>query len=221
MSRCKHAEDSTAAVRELACRKGSADHLGRLTARDVSDLHDAACRAEFPRFLDILMLKADLAQWQIFDRDPLNQYVAQVEKRITAMPLKLNLKPGEAMLVNGALIRNTTQHRQILTIETQASVLRQKDVLSTERANRTPAGILHAEIVACLAKPGAESTHIAKIHGAIAQQMADADADHAAALRTVRRMVEEGNFHKALRALDPVRLEQERRLTPPVAANPD
>ncbi len=53
------------------------------------------------------------------------------------MPLKLSLKPGETLIINGAVVRNGDR-RGILLLENQARVLREKDVMQPEEAN-TPA----------------------------------------------------------------------------------
>jgi flagellar biosynthesis repressor protein FlbT len=55
-----------------------------------------------------------------------------------AMPLKLSLKPGETFVVNGAVVRNGDR-RSALLLETQARVLREKDILLPARAT-SPAG---------------------------------------------------------------------------------
>lgn len=47
------------------------------------------------------------------------------------MPLKLSLKPKEAVVVNGAVLRNGDRRGTIL-LQNQARVLRQKDVLAPE-----------------------------------------------------------------------------------------
>lgn len=47
------------------------------------------------------------------------------------MPLKLSLKPQEAVVVNGAVLRNGDRRGTIL-LQNQARVLRQKDVLRPE-----------------------------------------------------------------------------------------
>ncbi len=47
------------------------------------------------------------------------------------MPLKLSLKPKEAVVVNGAVLRNGDRRGTIL-LQNQARVLRQKDVLDPE-----------------------------------------------------------------------------------------
>jgi len=54
------------------------------------------------------------------------------------MPLKLSLKPGETFVVNGAVVRNGDR-RGVLLLETQARVLREKDILKPADA-ATPAG---------------------------------------------------------------------------------
>lgn len=53
------------------------------------------------------------------------------------MPLKLSLKPGETFVVNGAVVRNGDR-RGVLLLETQARVLREKDILQPDDAS-TPA----------------------------------------------------------------------------------
>lgn len=52
------------------------------------------------------------------------------------MPLKLSLKPKEAVVVNGAVLRNGDRRGTIL-LQNQARVLRQKDVLEPE-STQTP-----------------------------------------------------------------------------------
>ncbi len=47
------------------------------------------------------------------------------------MPLKLSLKPGEAVVVNGAVIRNGDRRGTFL-LETRARILRERDILFQE-----------------------------------------------------------------------------------------
>lgn len=44
------------------------------------------------------------------------------------MPLKLSLKPSEAVIVNGAVIRNG-ERRGTLLLETKARILRERDIM--------------------------------------------------------------------------------------------
>lgn len=50
------------------------------------------------------------------------------------MPLKLSLRPGEAVVVNGAVLRNGDRRGTVL-LENHARVLREKDVLQPESVN--------------------------------------------------------------------------------------
>ncbi|MGB3627196.1 MAG: flagellar biosynthesis repressor FlbT [Henriciella sp.] len=50
------------------------------------------------------------------------------------MPLKLSLKPAEAVVVNGAVIRNG-ERRSTLLLETKARILRERDVMFPEHIN--------------------------------------------------------------------------------------
>src|SRR3546814_16727512 len=58
------------------------------------------------------------------------------------MALTLNLKPGERVVVNGALIRNSSDSRTSIVIENKASILREKDFMRESEAI-TPARRLY------------------------------------------------------------------------------
>ncbi len=61
------------------------------------------------------------------------------------MPLKLSLKPKEAVVVNGAVLRNGDR-RGTMLLQNQARVLRQKDVLDPE-ATQTPTEHLYFAVM--------------------------------------------------------------------------
>lgn len=61
------------------------------------------------------------------------------------MPLKLSLKPKEAVVVNGAVLRNGDRRGTIL-LQNHARVLRQKDVLQPE-ATESPAEHLYFAVM--------------------------------------------------------------------------
>ena len=61
------------------------------------------------------------------------------------MPLKLSLKPKEAVVVNGAVLRNGDRRGTIL-LQNQARVLRQKDVLQAE-ATESPVQHLYFAVM--------------------------------------------------------------------------
>ncbi len=53
------------------------------------------------------------------------------------MPLKISLKPGEKVVINGAVISNGDR-RASFVLQNKASVLRERDIMQAEEAN-TPA----------------------------------------------------------------------------------
>jgi flagellar protein FlbT len=53
------------------------------------------------------------------------------------MPLTINLKPGEKLIVNGVVLQNA-HHVAKLLVHNEAALLREKDILAEEAAN-TPA----------------------------------------------------------------------------------
>jgi flagellar protein FlbT len=53
------------------------------------------------------------------------------------MPLKLSLKPGERLVLNGAVIQNGDRRASLL-LQNKAAVLREKDIMQPDEAN-TPA----------------------------------------------------------------------------------
>ena len=50
------------------------------------------------------------------------------------MALKLSLKPGERLVVNGAVLQNGDR-RSVLLLQNKASILREKDIIQPEEAN--------------------------------------------------------------------------------------
>ena len=51
------------------------------------------------------------------------------------MALKVALKPGERMLIGGAVIKNGSRQAAELIVENNVPVLREKDILSEKKAN--------------------------------------------------------------------------------------
>jgi flagellar protein FlbT len=51
------------------------------------------------------------------------------------MALKITLKPGERMILGGAVVTNGSSGSCDLIVENKVAILRQKDILSEEKAN--------------------------------------------------------------------------------------
>ena len=51
------------------------------------------------------------------------------------MALKITLKPGERMIIGGAVLTNGNSASCDLVVENKIPILRQKDILTEEKAN--------------------------------------------------------------------------------------
>ena len=91
------------------------------------------------------------------------------------MPLKLSLKPKEAVVVNGAVLRNGDRRGTIL-LQNRARVLRQKDVLQPE-ATESPAEHLYFAVMQMYLTGQTEGQLYDQTVTAIAAAMQDAQDD--------------------------------------------
>ncbi len=78
------------------------------------------------------------------------------------MPLTINLKPGEKLIVNGVVLQNT-QHAAKLVVHNEAALLRQKDILAEEAAN-TPARRVYFAIQCLYLFPDKSLIYLPLIH---------------------------------------------------------
>ena len=91
------------------------------------------------------------------------------------MPLKLSLKPKEAVVVNGAVLRNGDRRGTIL-LQNHARVLRQKDVLQPE-ATESPVEHLYFAVMQMYLTGQTEGQLYDQTVTAIAAAMEDAEDD--------------------------------------------
>lgn len=82
------------------------------------------------------------------------------------MPLKLSLKPNESFVVNGAVVRNGDR-RGVLLLETQARVLREKDILQPEEVD-TPAKATYFAVMQMYLLGESDGPALARVETALA-----------------------------------------------------
>lgn len=73
------------------------------------------------------------------------------------MALKLSLKPGERLALNGAVLTNGNR-RTTLTVETKARVLRERDILQPEEVT-TPATRIYFPVMMMYLDPASRAEH--------------------------------------------------------------
>ncbi|HMK67082.1 MAG TPA: flagellar biosynthesis repressor FlbT [Stellaceae bacterium] len=123
------------------------------------------------------------------------------------MPLAINLKPNERLIVNGVVIQNSATAAKLL-IHNTAAVLREKDIVTEEGAN-SPALRIYFAIQCRYLFPAKETAYLPLIHQFIEEFEAAAPST-AELTREIRRHVDEGAFYQALKAAKQlIRREQE------------
>ena len=127
------------------------------------------------------------------------------------MPLKLTLKPGERIVINGCAIRNS-ERRQVLTIESQADVIRGKDLLEPDAA-ATPVSKVYFLIQTVLICAETRDKLLPVIQRDLAVLATVFGAGTVAHIFEAANYVSQGDYYKALSELRPVLQHEETLLT--------
>jgi flagellar protein FlbT len=112
------------------------------------------------------------------------------------MPLAINLRPNERLIVNGVVIQNSAASAKLL-IHNNAAVLREKDIITEEGAN-TPARRVYFAIQCKYLFPGKEGTYLPLIHQFI-EEFATAAPSTLSITQELRRQVDAGLLYQALK----------------------
>lgn len=113
------------------------------------------------------------------------------------MPLTINLKPRERLIVNGVVIENSGQPAQIL-IHNSAALLREKDIL-TEAQAKTPARRIYFAIQCQYLFPGKEDLFLPIIYDFL-REFAEAAPSAAALVRDIGGFVDARELYRALKS---------------------
>ncbi|MGH6969446.1 MAG: flagellar biosynthesis repressor FlbT [Stellaceae bacterium] len=130
------------------------------------------------------------------------------------MPLTINLKPREKLILNGVVIENSGPMAKIL-IHTNAALLREKDVLPEEKAT-TPARRIYFAIQCQYLFAGKADMFLASIN----RQLAEYEQARPAArgmLGEIRRLLAEDQFYRALKTAKLLIQHEEEAAAPPSA----
>lgn len=126
------------------------------------------------------------------------------------MGLRLTLKPGERVILNGCIVRNAGRGRMDVEIENRSDVLRAQDIITEARAGSPVRSVAHA-IQHALASRERREELVPQILSSLDQIEAALNPVVAPALRAVRESLASGDYYAALRKLEPV-LDREKRL---------
>lgn len=112
------------------------------------------------------------------------------------MPLTINLKPHERLIVNGVVIENSGSVARLL-IHNNAALLREKDIVTEEQAT-TPALRIYFSIQCEYLFPGKTEQFLPIIYRFLAE-FEEAAPSTTAMIHEIRGLVETGQFYRALK----------------------
>jgi flagellar protein FlbT len=113
------------------------------------------------------------------------------------MPLAINLRPNERLIVNGVVIQNSGTAAKLL-IHNNAAVLREKDIITEEGAS-TPARRIYFAIQCRYLFPGKEAAYLPLIYQFI-EEFETAAPSTAVLTREIRQHVDDGALYQALKS---------------------
>jgi flagellar biosynthesis repressor protein FlbT len=113
------------------------------------------------------------------------------------MPLSINLKPGEKLIVNGVVLQNAHHQATKLLVHNEAALLREKDILTEEAAN-TPARRIYFAVQCQYLFPEKSAFYLPLIHRFL-REFADAAPSTIALVQKMEQEVAGKLFYPALK----------------------
>lgn len=126
------------------------------------------------------------------------------------MPLKLTLKPHERIVINGCAMRNS-ERRQVLIIESQADVVRGKDLLEPDAA-ATPVSKVYYLVQTVLISSETRDKLLPVIQQDLAVLATVFGSSTVSHIFNAANFVSQGDYYKALSELRPVLQHEEKVL---------
>lgn len=113
------------------------------------------------------------------------------------MPLKLDLKTGEKMIVNGAVLENVGPGAKVI-VHNMASILRDKEILTQDDAV-TPASRVYFSLQCAYMFPETRDGHLKKFRSFLNDYLAACPSALAIG-DEIKGFIDEKQYYKALRA---------------------
>ena len=113
------------------------------------------------------------------------------------MPLKLQLRKGQKIIINGAVLENAGTHTASLLIKNDAAIMRDTDILTFEDA-KTPATRVYYALQCLYLFPADRDKHLPNLNELVGSYSAAAPSSQPIC-DGIRRLVDEGKFYQALK----------------------
>lgn len=115
------------------------------------------------------------------------------------MPLKISLKPGEKVAINGAVIANGDR-RTSLVLQNKASILRERDIIQPNEVN-TPAKRIYFPLMMMYLDEDAHDTYYEEFKTRLNEFMNAIERPEVTELCiSINKDVANGNFYAALKS---------------------
>lgn len=113
------------------------------------------------------------------------------------MPLKLQLRKGQKIIINGAVLENAGAHTASILVKNDAAIMRDTDILTFDDA-RTPASRVYYALQCVYLFPSEREKHLENLN-----QLIDSYNEAAPSSQPIcdgiRRLVGEGKYYQALK----------------------
>jgi flagellar protein FlbT len=133
------------------------------------------------------------------------------------MPLKIQIKSGQQIIINGAVLENASPRTVSLLVKNEAAILRDKDILTADDA-QTPASRVYYTLQCVYLFPGEKERYLDHFADFISAYL-DAVPSSEPTVEAIRGMVDSGQYYSALKKTqDLITQEGEILARIPVAA---
>ncbi|WP_135076031.1 flagellar biosynthesis repressor FlbT [Terasakiella sp. SH-1] len=113
------------------------------------------------------------------------------------MPLKINLKKGQKIILNGAVIENNSPRSVSFTLINEASILRDSDVMTAEEAC-TPASRIYFSLQGLYLFPEKRELYFQNLNDLLKDYESAAPSANSI-IEEVREKIDNGDYYPALR----------------------
>ena len=113
------------------------------------------------------------------------------------MPLKIHLRKGQKIIINGAVLENTSFHNVSLLVKNEVSILRDDDILTPEDAS-TPAGRVYYALQCLYLFSDEESNNLPRLNEFLDNYLIAAPSSKKL-VDDIRRLVKDGKLYPALK----------------------
>ena len=125
------------------------------------------------------------------------------------MPITINLKPHERLIINGVVVENSGPAAKIL-VHNNASLMREKDILTEQQAN-TPARRIYFTIQCQYLFPGKSDVFLPIIEKFL-REFEEAAPSTQALIAEIRQCVADGQYYRALKSAKQLMIREQEIL---------